>query len=151
MRLFHKRLRVVWAACIVLLPILVPRAESQEAMTDLRVALDYYDDGQLKTELIASTARVVEEGDIDATGVVFRSVTPEGKTEMTLKVASCVCNRENQTARSDAPVSMERTDVTITGTGMRWNGDAQKVKLLSDVRVVMTKGLLSRKKDQPNE
>jgi len=125
----------------------VARAQNpDEAMSDLRVALDYYDDGKLKTELFATRALVRPEGGIQATGLVFRCFTQSGETELTIKADNCECDQADQTARSDSKVSMEKAEMKITGTGFVWNGKGERVKLLKNVRVELLRAVVPRER-----
>lgn len=117
---------------------------SDEAMSDLRVALDYYDDGQLKTELFAASALMQPDGHIGATGLVFRCFKQSGETELTIKADNCKCDQNEQMAKSDSKVSMEKEDLKITGTGFVWEGKKERLTLLSNVRVEFSKAVVPR-------
>ncbi len=120
---------------------------SDDAMSDLLVVLNYYDDGQPKTELFATHALPQPGGGIRATGVVVNSFTQSGKTEMTIKAEDCEYNQTEQTATSSAKVSMVKEEMKITGTGFVWNGEKELLKLLKNVRVELSSAVISKERN----
>jgi hypothetical protein len=56
---------------------------------------------------------------------------------MIMEADTCWYNRTTGRLDSDGPVRMDRGDMEITGVGMEWKASEQKLRLYSDVRVVL--------------
>ena len=116
----------------------LPASAGDDAMPikDLRLPLERYDDGKIKTQLVAGQARVPAQGDIEAKEVRVEFYKDEAVDALML-AEDCRYNRTEGTARSGSQVRIEREGVVITGTGFECNIKDQTVKILSDVRVVL--------------
>jgi len=111
--------------------------ESEE-IDGLKMTLHRYANGGPKTVLTARKALLPppgQEGEIRGRGVVVYMYTPTGEEEGRIEAAECYYDKVNGTARSSSPVRVRRQGLEITGTGMEWNSEDQKVKLLKDVRI----------------
>jgi hypothetical protein len=104
---------------------------------NVKLPLERYEDGKIKTQLIAGKAKPPIQGDWEAWDVRIEFYTPEGVVEAFMTADDCRYNREAGTARSDSNVRLEKSDIIITGKGFEWNATNQIVKIMSDVKVVM--------------
>lgn len=116
-----------------------PLAADDDAppMEDLRIPLQHYEDGTIKTQLSAGTARLPVEGDVEASQVRLESYGPDGKLESVVLADRCEYNRRTGLVRSKSSVAMEGDGVTITGTGFEWQSAKQTLKIHHDVRIVI--------------
>lgn len=132
--------------CYVLLHVSVCRgADEAMPMDDVRVPLEYYEDGRIKSQLFSDSAKVGPEGDIEALSPRVEFYGKDGDVEILMKAEECRYNRDNRTAVSKSNVRLEKEDTVITGTGLDWDGKEQSVKILDNTRVVL-KGSVRRKK-----
>jgi hypothetical protein len=112
-------------------------AERPLPIQKLRVPLDFYDDGSVRTQVRAGQARIPKHGDIEAFGIRLEFLTPAGEIETLVLLNHGWCNRDERKLRSRSKVRLERKGVLITGTGLAWDAKEQKVTILDNVRVVL--------------
>lgn len=110
-------------------------AAAQEPIEDLRVPVEFYPDGTLKTELFATRASVLPDAMIAASGIVFRVFTTNALVDVTIKADDAVCSRERQAASSDKAVSLQRGGLLITGEGFDWDGTKSTLRIRRRARV----------------
>ena len=115
---------------------------AQEPMEDLRIPLEHYPTGELKTELFAERAEVPPDGSIVAFGLVLKSFTLAGDVEMEIQAEDCVCDRIAQVASSSNHVSLVRGDLRVSGDGFTWKGSEEKLKILRNARVVFPSAMV---------
>lgn len=108
---------------------------AQQPIEDLRVPLEYYPDGTLKTELFAKRAMVQPDASIAASGVVFRVFATNGTVDITITAEDAECSRERQSGRSEKAVSMRQGDMLLTGEGFRWNGADGTLRIQRQARI----------------
>ena len=103
----------------------------------VRMPVDYFEDGRVKTEIWAEKA-TFPAGGVEATGVKV-SLFEEGSeaVAVSLLAETCTYQREAGRAVSDSRVYMTKGGVTITGKGFEWDMATESVTILSDVRVVL--------------
>lgn len=99
--------------------------------------LELYEDGKIKTKLIAGTAKPPIQGDWEAWAVRIEFYSHEGVVESFMTADDCRYNRESGIARSESNVRLERADIVITGKGFEWSATNQVVKIMSDVKVIL--------------
>ena len=117
-------------------------AASNAPIENLRVPLEHYPDGKVKTQVVAAAAQMPEEGgDVQAKRIRIETYLPGGEIENLVMAEECRYNREKNTASSDAGVHFEREGVLITGRGFVWNGNEQTVRIMRDVKVVLRQGI----------
>lgn len=119
---------VVYAATVLLVA-------AQEPIEDLRVPVEYYPDGTLRTELFAARAEVLPDASIAASGIVFRVFSTNAAVEMTITAEAAVCSRERQSASSEKAVSAQQGDLLLTGDGFVWNGTESTLRVLRKARI----------------
>lgn len=123
---------------------LVAVSVAQEPMEDLRIPLEHYPTGELKTELFAERAKVPPDGSIMAFGLILRSFMPTGEVEMEIQAEDCVCDRVAQVASSSNHVSLVRGGIRIDGDGFTWSGGEEKLKILKNARVVFPTAMVQK-------
>jgi hypothetical protein len=106
-------------------------------VSNVTLPLERYEDGKIKTKLIAGTAKPPIQGDWEAWDVRIEFYTPEGVVEAFMTADDCRYNREAGIAKSESKVRVERSDIIITGKGFEWSAKDQVVKILSDVKVTL--------------
>ncbi len=117
---------------------------AQEPMEDLRIPLEHYPTGEVKTELFAARAEVPPDGSIVAYGLVLKSFTEAGELEMEIRADDCVCDRAEQVASSSNHVSLTRGDINVSGDGFTWHGDEEQLKILKNARVVFPAAIVKQ-------
>jgi hypothetical protein len=131
----------VLAAVVLTAGLAGSRAEEDEEMPieGLRIPVERYDTGAVKTELTALRARVPEEGDIVAAGVRVCLYDESGGIQSVIEAEDCRYDRSSGAAFSDSRVRIERDKVTVTGVGFKWSASDETVKILGDVKVVLVR------------
>ncbi|MBI3986328.1 MAG: hypothetical protein HY343_05385 [Lentisphaerae bacterium] len=123
------------ALCSCLLVGLLPAAQDKkpQVVHDFRVP-DYDERGQLRSEIMGDTARLMDDGRIAVT-LLRMNLYEEGKVAMRAFADECVFDRATQTAVSDARVRVEREDVTLSGLGFTFNIKERSFKIFDQTRV----------------
>lgn len=105
---------------------------------NIRIPVERWPDGTIKTQIHAASAQMPEEGgDVLADRLRIEMFTPSGALENLVLAKDCRYNRQNGQAFSEGSVHFEREGVLITGRGFQWNGTDEVVKITSNVRVVL--------------
>ncbi|MBN2300949.1 MAG: LPS export ABC transporter periplasmic protein LptC, partial [Lentisphaerae bacterium] len=105
----------------------------------LRFSIDHYADGTPKVQLTAEKAAVPPAGDILIEGAVVEFYRMDGSVDGRIIAGDCVLSRDNKTAYSDSPVTVQRHGITITGKGFEWDGNEMIVRIKSKAKVVLSK------------
>lgn len=118
-------------------------AQDGEAMPieNLRLPLEHYEDGTVKTQFKAAFALVPPKGVIVATNVVIELFLPDGTRDAIVEAEDCRYDREGQTVTSDSRIRMERQGVVISGKGFEWLGARERVRILSVARVSFARNI----------
>jgi len=136
---WHRRGAVLALVGVWLVAGAVVRSDEAMPIEDLRMPLDHFESGRVRSQLRARTALVPQQGKapITAEGVVVDFYTETGATNATVRAASCTYLRAEQKASSDGAVEMTHASAHITGKGFTWDKATEKIKILADVRVVL--------------
>ncbi len=126
-------------------------AYAQGVFEDLRLPLEHYHDGALKSELTAREAVVSVDGKLEATGVVIRFFKPDGAVESVIEAEACISDRAAQTASSESPVSFTRPNVRLTGVGFTWRAQEERLHIRSQARLVFNRDALAKERTQRDE
>ncbi len=127
---------------------------AQEPIEGLRVPLEYYPDGTLRTELSARRATVSADATIAASGIVFRVFSTNGTVDVTITAEDAKCSRERQSGWSETAVSMRQGEMLLTGEGFKWDGTSGTIQILRQARVsfpaemIKMKGVLNNDKQK---
>jgi hypothetical protein len=117
-------------------------AATNAPMENVRVPLEHWPDGKIKTQIVAAEARMPEEGgDLQASRIRIETYFEDGRPENLVMAQDCRLGKDRQSAKSEGSVHMERDGVLITGKGFVWNGEEQSIRILRDVRVVLQRNI----------
>jgi len=140
MKLLHKSARPLWLAAAM--GIMIAICFADEPIENLRVRLEYYPTGEVKTDLFAKRAIVPEDGSIVAYGVVLKEFDIEGNVKIQINADDTVFSQDHQSASSTNHVSLKRGDIKVSGTGYDWNGTDKKLKILKRAKVVFPAAII---------
>jgi hypothetical protein len=126
------------------------RAQDEETprvypIRDLRLPLEQYEDGAVKTQLRAGGAEVPPRGHVHGRDVLLEMFDPGGGTNVAVWAETCRYSRRYQTAGSDGPVRVEARGLKVTGRGFVWESGQERVIIKQDVRVVLQRDLAKTK------
>ena len=80
---------------------------------------EYDDQGRLKSRLFGDRAEMQPDGRIRITNLRIQ-IYKEGVEEAKVWAERCLFNRKDKSAISDSAVRLEKGNMRVTGTGMRW-------------------------------
>ena len=128
--------RLCWGLAIVL-ALGVPLAWGADApIKNLRIPLEHYEDGKVRTQITAGTAAMQEGGSVDAQNVRIEIFGRDGVVEGLVEAGDCFVDREKQMVTSTNTVRVTQKGVSITGVGFEWQAADQSFKILTHARVV---------------
>ena len=113
-----------------------------------RIPIDWYESGQIKTQLWAEQATATGGGQMNGTGVRVEFYTPAGELEARLLADDCKYDNKKGTASSKSHVYYDRPDVTITGTGFTWKRNETTITILRDAKVVLKAPMMLSTRDK---
>lgn len=108
---------------------------------DMRLPLEHWPSGAVKTQLTAGQALVPPQGMIMASNVVLKMFFEDGASNVTVTAASCLYDREKQTAESEDHIKIEREGAVLTGVGFEWSADRERVKIRTKARITFARDL----------
>ena len=106
---------------------------------NLRLPMEHYESGAVKTQLKAGFALVPPKGVIVASNVVMHMFFEDGSTNVLMTAESCNYDREKQSAESEGKIKIVRDNIVITGKGFEWYSERERVKITSDAKIVLTR------------
>lgn len=109
-------------------------------ISKLDLPLDHHPDGTIKTHLVAERAQA-KGAVVEIDGMTVTITTPTGVVETTIEADTCNFDKAQNLAQSDGPITLTHPDLTLTGTGFRWSSQDERIEVLSNVKVVLKKGL----------
>lgn len=124
---------------------------AQEPLEGLRVPVDFYPNGQVKTELQADRAEILPDGRIRAEGIEFRTFETNGTLDVTIRAADAIADRGEKEANSERPVSLMREALLLTGEGFVWNGKGETIRILRRVRLSFPSEMIREEGVWPGE
>lgn len=135
------RRRAAWVG-VMLAGVALAAHAADLPVENLRLPLEYYPDGRIKTQITAGEARMSgSDGPIEAKNVVVEMYETNGIVQGRMTSAACRIDRAAGVGTSDADVKLEANGATITGTGFEWNAATRTVMILSNVKVVLQKNM----------
>lgn len=124
---------------------------------DVVMPVEVYEDGTVKTRILAARAQIPAVGDILAVDAKIEFYAPDGTLESRVLSERFRFDRQKGLATSDGWVRYERKGITITGEGFEWYAEQQYVKILDDAKVAVQRrdikglgGRLGRSKKKNN-
>ena len=117
--------------------------EAQGMVKGVRMVLEYYQSGEVKSQLMAKEAMIPknESEEVTATGVRGEFYKEDGTLETVVAAEDCTYNRTQGVIKSDGKVRLDREDVVISGTGFSWDSKAEVVSIKDKTKVIIKKGL----------
>lgn len=106
----------------------------QDAAKGVRYVLEYYDNGQAKTQIKAGSV-VPGDASIKAQNVRGECYTEDGKLDVLILAKNCEYTKDELLVVSDSDVTVEKDDITLSGTGFKWDGKEQVVEIKSRVKL----------------
>ena len=103
---------------------------------NLRVPLERYEDGQVKTQVTAANAVMGTNGTIQASQVKIELFAPDGHLDGMVDADDCFIDRDHGVVSSSSRVRFVQKGVAISGTGFEWLASEQSFKLKEQPRVV---------------
>ena len=110
--------------------------EEDLPLEHVRLPLENYENGQIKTQVEAQKARIPAAGDIVAVGMVITMYLPDGSIDGQIHADRCRLNRMKGEAWSDSPVRLEKDGIVITGVGFDWKNKNQTITIHDKAKVV---------------
>lgn len=123
---------------LTVLPLMAEAEKMAMPVKNLRLPMEYYESGAVKTELKAGLALVPPKGMIVASNVVIRMFFEDGSTNVLMTAENCEYDREKQSATSDGKIKIVKDNIVITGKGFEWSSERERVKILSAAKIVLT-------------
>ena len=115
---------------------------SNAPIEQLRIPLAVWPDGKVKTQVIAASAQMPEDGGaVQASRIRIEMYRENGELENLVMAQDCRYNREQGVATSESNVHVERDGVLMTGRGFEWNASNEVVKVLTNVRVTLQRNI----------
>lgn len=140
MKLWIRKSLLIMLAVATIMPILASMIAAEEMampVKKLRLPMEYYESGAVKTQLKAGFALVPPKGIIVASNVVMHMFFEDGSTNVMMTADNCKYNREKQSATSDGKIKIVRDNIVITGKGFEWYSERERVKIISDAKIVL--------------
>ena len=137
-----KNVRAVSAGLIFMSTLTaIPLMAEEMAMPvkNLRLPMEHYESGAVKTQLKAGFALVPPKGMIVASNVVMHMFFEDGSTNVLMVAENCNYDREKQSANSEGKIKIVRDNIIITGKGFEWYSERERVKILSGAKIVLTR------------
>lgn len=106
---------------------------------NLRLPLEFYEDGTIRRQLKAGIAEVPAKGPIEGKKVRLECFDPAGELELLVISDKCVYDRDSGTATSSDSVRVAARGILISGKGFEWQTDKQTVDLHENCRVVFNR------------
>lgn len=118
------------------------RQAEEQTITGFRVPT-YDREGNMTSQVFGDRARILPNGlvDIVELKMEFYGSNTAGTTnrnvEMRISSPRCLYHRGTGIATSDAPVRIARDNMVVTGVGFQWFGDAQRLEIYNQAKVVL--------------
>ncbi|MBL7076943.1 MAG: LPS export ABC transporter periplasmic protein LptC [Kiritimatiellae bacterium] len=127
----------IWAVLLLLTTVVLAQ-DAELPIKGMRIPLEHFADGSVKMQFSAAQARAPEGGgEIKATEALVESFDVDGNLTMSMTAQTCRYDRVSGRIHSKSAVRMDRADMEVTGVGMDWKASEQRLRLHSNVRVVL--------------
>lgn len=115
--------------------------EGASPVTDFTLPIEHYENGRIRAVLHAGKASIGRSGFIWSWQVAVEMFDPEGRPDGRVDAESCLYDRNTRRGYCPAGVQLVRTNVTISGTGLYWTMDNQRMQILSNPVVRVRRGV----------
>ncbi|NCD34440.1 MAG: hypothetical protein EOL87_13635 [Spartobacteria bacterium] len=128
----------IWVIVMSLVLLVSTGAVSaQDVTTVLDFNVPEYDgNGNLKSELLGDSADIYPDGRVVIKNIKIDSYKA-GQVALRITSPLCEYSEDSKSAWSDAPVRISADKMVVTGTGFSWDSGSERMKILSDVKVVL--------------
>ena len=111
--------------------------EEDMPLKDLRIPLEHYESGPVRTQLFAGAAMIPQsqKRKIKARRVRLETYDEDGTLNTVLTTDYCDFNRHYETLKARLPVRVERRDAVLTGDSLNWDMRSEKLKLIDNVKM----------------
>ncbi len=120
--------------------------ERDLVINEVTIPLEFHENGKIKVQLFADTAKMLGGKDIDALSPRVEFYDETGNLQAVMSAENCLYNKKKRVITTDSDVKLEQAGVIITGTGLIWNAQEEAVKILKDVKVMIKEGIEPVKK-----
>ena len=125
-----ERLQAAYSNCL---------ASAQEPAEDIKVPVETFADGSVKTVVAAKRARFfMHTGLIWAEGVVIREFAPDGSEESRIDAESCVVDRTTKSGWAEGPTRVRHGKTTFRGKGVYFSSPESYVRVFRDSEIDST-------------
>lgn len=93
--------------------------------------------GDLKREFKAGGLSPLDASHVEATNITITTYGTNREADVEIHLEQGTYDRHSGVAKSDSSVRIQRTNITISGTGMELDTKAEKATILGDVKVVL--------------
>ena len=125
-----ERLQAAYSNCL---------ASAQEPAEDIKVPVETFADGSVKTVVAAKRARFfMHTGLIWAEGVVISKFAPDGSEESRIDAASCVVDRTTKSGWAEGPTRVRHGKTTFRGKGVYFSSPESYVRVFHDSEIDST-------------
>ena len=97
---------------------------------------EYDGEGRLKRQATGETARFLQEGLLEVTGLEL-ALYDEGTLMLVATSPRCVYDQGKQRAASREPLRVVTDTAVLTGDGFAWNGEAEQFQIFDHARLVV--------------
>jgi len=147
--------RWLWLATLWLaLPVLGAHAQMQigastnyTTVNDFKVP-DYDENGKKKSVLYGDMAEMLPDNKVRITKLRIE-IFKDGVIEGTIHALTCVFDRKERNAISNADVSIEKGNMRVTGKGFRYYAADQHIEILNNVCVTLQDTKMWAKRGKP--
>ena len=125
-----ERLQAAYSNCL---------ASVMEPAEDVKVPVETFPDGSVKTVVTARRARFfLETGLIWAKGVTIQQFTQDGSEDLRIDAESCVVDRNTKSGWAEGPTRVRHGKTTFGGKGVYFSSAESYVRVFRDSEIVLT-------------
>ena len=125
-----ERLQAAYSNCL---------ASAVEPAEDVKVPVETFADGSVKTVVTARRARFfLETGLIWAEGVTIQQFAQGGSEDLRIDAKSCVVDRNTKSGWAEGPTRVRHGKTTFEGSGVYFSSAESYVRIFRDSEIVLT-------------
>ena len=108
---------------------------------NLTLPIEHYDNGRVRAVLRAGRAALGRSGMIWSWQVVVDLFDPDGRPDGSVEAANCLYDRGNRRGYCPGDVRLVRTNATVSGVGLYWSMADERMRILSEPVVRLSRPL----------